>query len=298
MALNVDLTLAVNYLPACACLGKMLVFMLALTAIPSESEVDGLVILAAVLYMDRLTTRNIIFDANAILMAVFFANVHAGIRATSTHRAYGGLVDGMFLCWSMGSLMLILEPAPVKRMFDKRARMAKIVPVLLMLLIVTCISHFHCVLEPGGLRACRAVAFTLLAFAWIYIVGIHTPHGIEYLKENSCQFVARLSPVLYVSPWVAIGFTFGAVGAFGVQFMRLVSVTEPSSVQAGAGNSSLRDMEAQIVTASEEPVQTPVKKPEEPEEDELQLFRQAWSQPGPRALRLDVIRETSKKRKS
>lgn len=292
MALNVDLTLAVNYLPACACLGKMLVFMLAVTAIPSESEVDGLVILASVLYMDRLTTRNIIFDANAILLAVFFANVHAGIRAVSTHRAYSGLVDGMFLCWAIGSLLLIAEPAPMKRVFDKRARLAKIVPVLLMLLLVTSISHFHCALEPGGLRACRAVAFTLLSFAWIYIVGIHTPHGIEYLKENSCQFVARLSPVLYASPWVAIGFTFGAVGGFVVQFMRLMAI---DSAAEACCPGPARDIEAPPAVAVQAPLTHEAPKPEVAEEEALQLFRQAWIQQGPRAgsrsTQMETIRE-------
>lgn len=84
----VDLTLAVNYLPACACLGKLLVFSLAIALIPPGDEIKAFVPLAAMLYLDRMITRNIIFDASAILMAVFFANVHASIQATATRQAY------------------------------------------------------------------------------------------------------------------------------------------------------------------------------------------------------------------
>jgi hypothetical protein len=221
MSLKVDLTLAVNYLPACACLGKMLVFMLAVGNIPVGREIDAFVLLAALLYMDRLVTRNIIFDANAILLAVFFANVHAGIRALTIHRAYQALMDGMYFFWATGSVVLICEPPVVKQALERRARLSRIVPVILMLLIVVSTSHFHEPLEPAGWRSCRAVAFTLLSFAWIYIIGVHTTHGIEYLKENSCQFVARLSPVLYTSPWIAAIFTIASIAGFIMQYMRL-----------------------------------------------------------------------------
>ena len=221
MSLKVDLTLAVNYLPACTCLVKMLVFMLGMASVYPGREIDAFVIIAAVLYMDRLVTRNIIFDANAILLAVFFANVHAGIRALSVHRAYQSLMDGMFIFWAMGSVVLISEPQPVKIALERRARMSRIGPVILMLVIQVATSHFNEPLETSGIRTCRAISFTLLAFAWIYIVGVHTTHGIEYLKENSCQFVARLAPVLYVSQWIAVAFTIAAIGGFIMQYMRL-----------------------------------------------------------------------------
>lgn len=282
MTFNVDLTLAVNYLPACACLGKMLLFMLVLTAIPFESEVDGHIILAAVLYMDRLAVRNIIFDANAILLAVFFANVHATVRAISQHRAYSGLVDGMFLFWSIGSLVLIWDPPPVKQVFDRRVRMAKVVPVLLMLLLVVAISHFHCPLESGGVRGCRAIAFTLLSFAWVYIVGIHSAHGIEYLKDNSCQFVARLSPVLYATPWIAAGFAVGATGGFVALFMRM-DVPPPHAVQPAASD----DLEKQAP-----PALPTVKPPPKADESEEELFRQARSQSMRGWAPMDPIFET------
>lgn len=267
---KVDLALAVNYLPACACLAKMLLLMLVVSLIPAGEELfGGYIFMAAVLYLDRVLTRNIIFDASAILMAVFFANVHAVIRTTSTRHSYAILMVGLHLCWMNTCILLLAEPAPMKRVFEKRARMSKIVPVVLMLLIVVSISHFHMSLETGGVRACRAIGFTLLSFAWIYVVGIHSNHGLEYLKETSCQFVARLAPVLYSPLWMAALFFPAAIGALTVQYMRL---TSPPS----AGYSPVQVMVVQ--EACETIPETTAGKKEDEEDDALsteELFRLA-----------------------
>lgn len=282
MALHVDLTLAVNYLPACTCLGKVLVCMLAIAVIPPGREVDGLVLVAAMLYMDRMITRNIIFDANAILLAIFFANVHAGIRALNTQHAYRILVDCMFLFWAAGSLLLLGEPQLVKKTIERKPAAARVVPVMLMLTIVVAMTHVHEPLEPGGVRACRAVAFTLLAFAWIYIVGVHATTGIEYLKENSCQFVARLAPVLYASQWVAVLFAIGAVAAFATQYMRLPQTTTALPLTARPGEPPSAPKESHVESAC---ASTPTEMPDDTEE----LFRMARMQAA--ARRLDTIHE-------
>jgi hypothetical protein len=266
--MHVDLSLAVNYIPACACLTKVLLFMLAGSAVPANHEVDAAFVMAGVLYMDRLVTRNIIFDANAILLAIFFANVHAGVRAYSTRRAYPFLVDAMFVFWACGSAVLLVDPRSVRRELDKRPWAARLVPVVLMLIIVVAIAHVFEPLEPGGVRCCRAVAFALLSFAWIYIVGVHAPAGIEYLKENSCQFVARLSPVLFASPWIAGAFTVAAVSAFVSIHMR--SPPSPHKQQA-----------YHPVPSADSPAPTPPPTPpreEEPGENIEELFRLAQKQ--------------------
>ena len=300
MSLNVDLTLAVNYLPACTCLVKMLVFMLGITSVYPGKELEAFVILAAFLYMDRLLTRNIIFDANAILLAVFFANVHAGIRAITMHRAYQTLMDGMFLFWAMGSVVLICEPRQVKQVLERRVRLSRVVPVMLMLAIQVGTSHFNQPLESGGMRTCRGIAFTLLSFAWIYIIGVHATHGIEYLKENSCQFVSRLSPVLYVTPWIAVAFTLAATGGFAVQYMRLPSpppVSDPvpthrdqpsnhPATHVPAHEDSTMMITVQDLQSPRQPADTAMEKAEDSE-----LFRLARMQAAARRGGLEPILE-------
>ena len=232
--MKVDLTLAVNYLPACFCLCKALVLTLALALIPSGEEVcEGYIILAAMLYLDRVIMRNMIFDANAILIAIYFANVHAVVRA-STHRlAYSAFVWGLHLCWAGMCLTLLADPAQVRWIWEKRAQASKIIPVAFMLCVLIGTSCVNAPLEAGSTRACRALTFTMLAFVWIYTVGIHSPHGIEYLKETSCQFVARLAPILYSPVLVALMFTPAAVAAlvwFYSKQNQIVPVPELQSV--------------------------------------------------------------------
>lgn len=224
----VDLTLAVNYVPACACLCKVVALMLFLAAIPVGEEVQsGYLLLAAGLYIDRLIIRNLIFDANAILLAVFFANVHAVIRAnTATAQPHVMLVWVWHMAWAGACVLLIADPPQLRHVLEKRD--PKLPPVLLMLMTVVVSSHFQCDLEPSPIRACRALAFTLLSFAWIYMVGIHSHQGIEYLKETSCQFVARLAPVLYSPTWLAAVFGPAVVWALAMQHVRRAASPSPS----------------------------------------------------------------------
>lgn len=219
--MQVDLTLAVNYLPACTCLCKTVVLMTLIGLIQPGDEIrGGYVPLASVLYIDRVVTRNLIFDANAILLAVFFANVHAAIRANSQRVGYWFFMYGLHACWIAFCLTLIYEPRQVRWVFEKRIQASRIIPILLMLLVVTGTAYINAPLEPPPFRACRAMAFTLLSFTWIYIVGIHSPHGLEYLKETSSQFVVRLAPVLYSPPWLAGMFVVCAVVGLVIQYSR------------------------------------------------------------------------------
>jgi hypothetical protein len=90
-----------------------------------------------------------------------------------------------------------------------------------MVLIVTMMSYFHNDMEPISLLACRSLAYTMLSFAWIYIVGLHSSQGIEHLKETSCQFTSRLAPLLYSPLWIACLFLPAAICGLTYQYMRL-----------------------------------------------------------------------------
>jgi hypothetical protein len=250
---KVDLTLAVNYVPACLCLCKALVLMLALTMIQTGDEIrGGYIPMAAMLYLDRLIMRNMIFDANAILLALYFANVHAAVRATSARHSYAPLLWGLHLCWIGMCLTLLAEPSKVRWLFEKRVQASKLVPVLLMMLVLTGTSYIHSPMETGPARTGRALGFTLLAFSWIYLVGIHSTQGIEYLKETSCQFTARLAPVLYSPLWLAILFVPCAAGALCWQYSSANHRPEPppsvvvvTVEQAKQDNSATEDAQLQ-----------------------------------------------------
>jgi hypothetical protein len=260
--------------------------MLVLSAIqPGEEIRGGFIPIAAMLYLDRAVIRNMIFDANAILLALYFANVHAAVRATSHRQAYPVLLGGLHLCWAGMCLTLLAEPWKVRWFLDsKRLQASKLVPVFMMLLVLVGTSYVHAPLESGPVRACRALAFTLLAFAWIYLIGIHSPHGIEYLKDTSCMFVTRLAPVLYSPLWLAVLFLPASVAAIVWQY----------SARSGAQQQQPDPREAVTVVvvapSTEQQEQQQGGPPQAPpSEDTVQLqelFRMAKQ-----GRTLDVIRE-------
>lgn len=275
--MQVDLTLAVNYLPACACLCKLFLLMLAIGLVQPGDEVrGGYIPLATTLYIDRVVTRNLIFDANAILLAVFFANVHATVRDASPKEGYWFFMWGLHTCWIVHCLTLIYEPSRIRWFMEKRVQASKAVPLLLLLMILTGTAYIHCPLEPAPFRACRAMAFTLLSFTWIYVVGIHSSQGLEYLKETSSQFIVRLAPVLYSPPWLTGFFLVGAVAGLVLQYSRRFQPCEPPSTP-------------------EEPPAPPAPvevRPSEPLDDQLQeLFRQAKLSSSRRPFGLDPVFE-------
>ena len=300
---KVDLALAVNYVPACVCLCKALVLMLALSMIQSGEEIrGGYIPIAAMLYLDRAVIRNMIFDANAILLAIYFANVHAAVRATSQRQAYPVLMAGLHLCWTGMCLALLAEPGRVRWFLEKRVQASKIIPVCLMLLVLTGTSYIHAPMESGPVRACRALAFTLLAFAWIYLVGIHSPHGIEYLKETSSMFVTRLAPVLYSPLWLAVLFMPAAVGALVWQFSSSVGTSSKSVGKTGGfhveESAITQQQQAVVITVNEEPHASSITSTTTAGDDEdsssqqlQELFRMAKQQGGGGGARLLPIRE-------
>lgn len=279
--MQVDLTLAVNYLPACACLCKLFLLMLAIGLVQPGDEVrGGYIPLAATLYIDRAITRNLIFDANAILLAVFFANVHATVRDASPKEGYWFFLWGLHMCWITQCLMLIYEPNRIRWFLEKRVQASKAIPLLLLLMVLTGTAYIHCPLEPAPFRACRAMAFTLLSFTWIYVVGIHTSQGLEYLKETSSQFIVRLAPVLYSPPWLTGFFLVGAVAGLVLQYSRRFQPPEPSSAP--------EEQASPAQTAPPEPRPSP----EPPEDAQLhELFRQAKLSSSRRPFGLDPVFE-------
>lgn len=281
---KVDLALAVNYLPACNCLVKLLVFTAVLSVIPEGEEVlGGYLVLAALLYLDRMVTKNIIFDANAILIAVFFANVHAVIRASGVGmRPHPVFMWFLHLVWFVACVVLVIDPPPVRQLFERRAQANRLAPVVLMLVVIVVTSYFQGDLEPASLRVGRALAFTLLSFAWIYVVGIHSQQGIEYLKESSCQFVSRLAPVLYSPVWLSVLFCPAIVWALVVQHVARQNLTRcftpPPHTYAPLLPVTSSDLHGSEHTTEPTPPSTAESHPlpaNEPDSQLEELFRQA-----------------------
>jgi len=218
--MKVDLRLAVNYLPACVCMAKMVVFVLAVSIISPGNEIRVYTVLAAVLYLDRLWTANIIFDANAVLLAVYFSHVHALIRSGSETQSYLLPMLALHFCWMVSCGLLLYEPPLVRRVLERRSSLERLGPTAGMLFIVVALSFFEQAPEHIAVQGWRALSFTLLSFAWIYIVGVENMQGADHLKQNSYQFTTRLAPLLYSPFWATILFFQAASVCLVVQYLR------------------------------------------------------------------------------
>jgi hypothetical protein len=218
---QVDLKLAINYIPACGCLIRLIALIVALAITPVGKEIlGGYLVIAAALYLDRTLTRKIIFDGNSILVAVFCANVHAVIRSTPSNlHVHPAIIVIVHIIWSCVCTALIADPPQVRQILErqaisKRIQAKKLIPVCSMLVVQVTTAYFYSEIEPLAIRALRAVHFTLLSFTWIYLVGLNSNQGVSHLKETSWQFVARLAPILYATPWVAALFSLSMAWIF------------------------------------------------------------------------------------
>jgi len=221
---GVDLSLAINYVPACFCVCKLILLMLLISFIKAGDEISSYTILAVALYLDRLIGKNMIFDSNAILLAVYFANVYGCIRSNATHKTLPFLMFMVHLSWIISCACALSEPSAFRHWFEKRSRTQRYGPSALMLIMITCMTYFFQAEESVLSRFCRGLVFTLLALGWIYIVGVRNQSGgIEYLKDTSSHFISRLAPVLYSPIWACVLFTFMGIAALVYQYLKINS---------------------------------------------------------------------------
>lgn len=138
--MQIDLTLAVNYVPAALCLVRLMCYLFLMGVFHSGEEIGGFTILGLLLWMDRVIFRvyvkNIIFDSSAIILAVYVSNVFLTLRTYNTkpHMSFLGAVVNFG--WMLSAVCMILEPVHLRRVFEKRARLYHVVPAFITALAI------------------------------------------------------------------------------------------------------------------------------------------------------------------
>ena len=83
-SMQIDLSLAVNYVPAALCLMRLMFYLFVICLIRPGEEIGGYSVLALTLWIDRVIFRvyvkNVIFDSSAIILCVFASNVFLTVR--------------------------------------------------------------------------------------------------------------------------------------------------------------------------------------------------------------------------
>lgn len=204
--MTVDLTLAINYVPACGCLLRVLCFLISVYGIHPGQEIGGFTLLAALLYIDRVTAPVVIFDSNTVLLAVFMSLVHGVIRVCQTGPSAHAVEGALGLLWALTCCAMILNPPILRQFWERQPLLERLGPTLLMLLMVVYTSFVHADREPFPLQAWRSVGFTLLCCGWVYLIGVQDGQAPDHLRQNSYRFVSRNAPMLYTPRWCTMVF--------------------------------------------------------------------------------------------
>ena len=91
---------------------------------------------------------------------------------------------------------MLVEPARVTKVFERRHRLYHVIPASITVVALVALSMLHADFEPAWAKMVRAMSFSGLSVAWVYIVGTQKMHGPH--QESSSHFIARFAPVSQV----------------------------------------------------------------------------------------------------
>jgi hypothetical protein len=238
----VDLTLAINYLPAVACIFKT-ILLASILSIPALS--DTLItypILAMLLNIDRLLAPQRIFDTNAVLCSVLLSCVVNTLRLHASAPPMA--VSATALAYVAFSLLLVVEPNGVPEFFALYSagagRFRQALPAIGNCLYIASFTLLPAQPQSGLHRILRASGFAVLCIAWVYVVSLWRrprPRGTMLCPRADgglCVFachalLARFSPVLYIHYVAAVVFAIVCVAAMGYHYAM------HGHLQAGSG---------------------------------------------------------------
>lgn len=230
----IDLTLAVNYIPAVVCLCKATLISLLLSTLDPGAHLGGFVIFAMVLNIDRAVACARIFDENAVQCCILAAWVINYLRVTAeAPKLVEPITTFIWLCFSF---CLVLEPKSVQELFvmyghGSGGAARRIAPGVITSTFVAVTAFTTLKNEGAVVKSGRSIVFACLCVVWVYVVSIWRP---KPRHNGSCVFechllLSRFCPVLFVHWGVASFYAAGCVGLLGYHYVQIhVSPTLPA----------------------------------------------------------------------
>lgn len=207
---DIDLRLAVNYLPACTCALQSVALSFVLCAVHSVRLLPAFVPVCMALVLHRASPRTLrIFDGSAVLFSIFLAH------CVAVMQEFG---SGWWNLWPPAYVLLSLEWPVVSGyfLFNPPGRRSTLQACL------AC-SCFHASLcsflhrqegpEYRVVRVGRDVVFAALCLVWTYVVGIYRRRLARGPpdSESSSHFASYFWPVLYVHAYAAAAYLVACV---------------------------------------------------------------------------------------
>jgi hypothetical protein len=235
---GIDLTLAVNYIPAVDCLSKTVAIVSSMAFVDDLHQMGAFLIIALMLNVDRVFACTRIFDGNAVLCTILGSWVVNFLRVGSNAPRF--LNPLITVVWCFGALCMLLEPARLKAFILSEAeqsshngsswgpsvrvdvsadggracRLKRIVPILATSVCVGTIAFTQMESEGWAVRFGRSLSFSALCVVWVYLVGVWRRSGGAF-NTFTQNLVGRFCPVLFVNAVCASLFVMACLVGFG-----------------------------------------------------------------------------------
>jgi hypothetical protein len=242
----VDLSLAVNYLPACVCVFESILLSLALCAVHAFRLTPAYVGIGLCLAVGRLMySHPRIMDKSSILLGIFLAHAVSEIQEGSGdsagiwHPYFQGFIS---LEWPALAGYRLLLGAP-KAAFSAGRRALHWEFAGACAHVAACAFHGSPAPEPRGVRIARYMAFCLVSLCWMYVVGIFRRRVTQGVSDSTVYFAVYFWPVMYVHPYVAAAYSMAVLVSVAMHLAPVGSASDGIPMQQQVPSSSARLVE-------------------------------------------------------
>lgn len=236
----VDLSLAVNYLPACMCILESTILSASLCAVHALRATPAYVGIGICLAVGRLMYSSPrIMDKSSILLGIFLAHAVSEIQEHGGSGVWHPYFQGaVSLEWPALAGYRLLLGAP-KAAYSAGRRALHWEFAVAGAHVAACAFHGSPQPEPCGVRVARYMAFCLVSLCWMYVVGIFRRRVTQGVSDSTVYFAVYFWPIMYVHPYVAAAYSMAV----------LVSVAMHLAPAGSAGGSEGIPMQQQQATA-------------------------------------------------
>ena len=265
---TIDLTLAINYLPAVECFVKVTVLAGALCLANVTEHLGAFSIMAMMLAIDSALSTARIFDGNALQCAVllsFFVN---------TLRLAASAPPAVVMCasgfWALSALLLVVETREVQEYLvlygqGGGGRLLQILPWVGSSLMIGLFAFLPGQQKSSAVKMVRALGFAALCVLWVYVVTVWRALLLQLLlQQGVCVFashalITQFAPVLYLHAVVAALYALACVGLVVYHHVQLHYKAPPAEPNVTVLNTIHTiqeedevDLEALLLTAKQQ----------------------------------------------
>jgi hypothetical protein len=200
---KIDLTLAVNYIPACTCVIKLLTYLLLMSIMAVYDDIRTFVILGVVIYMDRvLQGPNTFLDGNSIIFTVYLSHVYQHIRTSNNELVFSVLL--VYFMWGLLACVFLLDHTVVHKALRYLLCDIMVIQVGITAAIGIYLLFHTAQVEPYGCTIAKSLAYEIIVIIWIYCIGLK--NHVTMQQNFTVRFIPLLILPIYMAVvlWIAL----------------------------------------------------------------------------------------------